>query len=197
MRFGSRAKRLKIKRLLLAAVIILVVGLLIIIFKSLDKPAQGVINNQVLPSSESKPVQVTPVAATGKYVSFKYPSSFSVTPSTKAEGNELETFAYVKQPSPFWFLNITVSSLPSGNLSDDGSYNMRSLDAARYKKGQLQINGTLVTTFYDGSDGYAKTAFIAHGGKLFSLSLHSNDTPNADKLDNVFADVLKSLKWLN
>jgi hypothetical protein len=197
MKLRGAAKRLKTKKLLISLVCVVLIGLAAVIFTSLNGPSVGTVNNQVLPASDSQPPPTHQVDVKGKTITFSYPSNFLAKGTETPSGNEIETFAYVKQPSPFWFLNITVSNLTSGNLSDDGSYNMRALDTARYKKSQEIINGATATTFFDSSNGYAKTAFMAHSGKDISISLQSNDTPSADKLDQIFDGVLKSLRWLN
>jgi len=186
----------KNKYLLIALFVLLFFGVIGAFMKYLSKPAVGIVSHsQFDPSAETaNPKYLT---RTGKYIAFSYPGNFKAAPQPQPSGTELETFSLARQPSPFWFLNITVSSLPSGNLNDDGSYNMRILNSARYKKSSLSINGVSVTSFFDATNGYAKTAFISHDGKDVSVSLQSNDTPNSDQLDQVFENVISSLKWLN
>jgi hypothetical protein len=190
---GKIKRRPKYIATFIAALVFIILAFLG--FAQLGRPAVGTVSNQTQ-SQDAATAPVTQVQAKGKYASFNYPSNFSVLSAPKPSGNVLETFAYAKKPFPFWFLNAEVAKLPSGNLVDEGSYNLRIKDTARYRYSSVSINGQTINTFFDSSEGYAKVAFVPHGQMLFTLSLNSSDTPNADKLNQIFTDVLKSLQWL-
>lgn len=173
--------------LVLAAVALIVaVGLGV----SLSGSSQGSITN---PPAPKAPAAITQVKASGKYISFSYPSDFGASPTQKASGAELETFAYIKRPSPFYFLNITVSNLPSGNLADDGSYNSRLVQPERYSATTTLIKGQAVKVFSDTSSAYAKAAWLVHDNKDVSVAL-STDSAD-DGLDQILKNVLASVAW--
>ena len=187
--------RLTKKKSLLLILGLLVLGAYLFI-RSLNQPAQGVITTSSSPSATGSPTQSWLVQR-GKYVSFDYPSDFSAAPADKPSGVQLEIYKYVKNPWPFWYMSDAVSSLPSGNLSDDASYNLRLVSPAKYKHEKWDIDGSAVDVFSYQGGGYEKTAFIAHSGNLLTVNINSADTESSAKLDTIMKHVLDSVRWVS
>ena len=192
---SRRWPRASRRRLASVAVLVIVVAGLFFAISYLSKPAVGTVQTTNYDTEAAPPQQVHNVKAVGKYVSFTYPSNFTALAAVKPAGTQLEILNYAKTDIPVWYLNTQVSSLPSGNLLDDGSYNMRRLDSSRYKLEYWQAGASSVPVFVDSSAGYNKAAFVAHGGKLFTVSITSGDTTNNSTLDATLHQVLNSLEW--
>jgi len=94
-------------------------------------------------------------------------------------------------------MSDAVSSLPSGNLSDDASYNLRLVSPAKYKHEKWDIDGSAVDVFSYQGGGYEKTAFIAHSGNLLTVNINSADTESSAKLDTIMKHVLDSVRWVS
>jgi hypothetical protein len=188
--------KVKIKHFI-AAFIIILVGLAAFIFINMNQPAVGTVSPVIVNSRAPATDSLATTQVKGKYVSFYYPSYFEVVQAAKNSGNELETYNYVKRPTPFWFLNLQILTLPTGNVTDDGSYNSRHVNPSRYKLEYVIVNGQRVSVFSDQSGGYAKAAFLPHGNKILTVSLGSADSSISVKLDSVMAQVLNSVSWVN
>jgi len=178
------------KKAVVLGVLILLAGLGVFLH-GLSGSSHGSINSPQF--TTKKPAPVTYLKVSGKYLSFNYPSDFGVSPAEKPSGNELEVFSYIKRPSPFYFLTIVVSELPSGNLSDDGSYSSRLSQPDRYQKSSRLINGQLIYVFSDKTSVYAKAAWLAHGNKDVSVALSANAATAS--LDQTLSTVLQSITW--
>jgi hypothetical protein len=186
----------KIKRIALGAITLLVMGIFIIVHSMINQPANGYVQaasetndqNSVAAAEDNTTYQVN-----GKYLNFQYPGFFRPVPVEKPTGAQLSTFDYIAKSSPFWELAVQISSLPSGNLDNDGSYHMRSVSPDRYQRLSWTAGGSPVTVFADKNDGYSKAAYIAHQGKLVSIALTGSG--DETRMDQVLQGVLNSLEW--
>jgi hypothetical protein len=165
----------------------------LLFFKTLSGPAEGIIDNRANLTPNPAPQTPKDIPVRGKYVNFTYLDSFRALPVSKPSSSQLESFDYVTKHSPFWELVVGVSSLPSGNLNDDGSYNMRSSAGVRYKLEHWDIKGVLVPVFSDTTENYSKVAFLAHSGKLLSLALSGSGDKVSMQAEQM--RVLNSLEW--
>ena len=89
-------------------------------------------------------------------------------------------------------LSVELTRLPSANLSDDGSYNLRRVHPQQYQE-------RLVTTQYGQAhimvktDGTEQTVFLPHSGMLLTLAFVS--AGELDKLPAEVNAVLASFRW--
>ncbi len=192
----ANIKKVKTRRLILPVIILALVLAAIFLVKSLSKPAVGVISQPQLGQSDSAP-KVQNTTATGKFISFAYPSDFTLHPQDRPSGQQLESFSLSKGPSPFTNLNIEVDSLPNGNLADDGSYNFRVANAGRFKLEHWSAGGINLAVFSDQTLPYAKTAFLVHGGRVLSISLSGGNPENSAAMDKTIKDLTSSIRWVN
>lgn len=130
----------------------------------------------------------------GKYISFVYPSNFTLKPS-KPNGPILENFYLATRSIPFDDLTISVLPLPSGNLEDSSAYSMRLQDPNRYSLEMITASKQTYTIFSDTSGGYAKLAFAVNGNLVTTVSLSSQSGDRGDILDKDLQTVLASLQW--
>jgi hypothetical protein len=167
---------------------------IVMIGHSLSSPAEGSIKDSA-PVSSAPAKAPGQVRTDGKYISFVHRDDIKQVPADQPGGNELEVFNLVRKPWPYWYLNIGISRLPSGNIADDGSYNMRALNPGRYKLEHWSLNSTNVAVFSDLSGGYSKAAFVSHGDKLLTAAISSDDAAKVDQLDAALKQVLTSVEW--
>jgi len=142
--------------------------------------------------NDALPTQSAPVI--GRYIKFSYQDNYRTVPSAKLVDPQLETFDFVTKHSPFRELALSVSQLPSGNLKDDGSYNMRSRNPDRYSLEMLEINGRSVPVFTDKQEPYSKAAFISHNAMLLSVALSGQG--DSERMQAEQMDIIKSVEWL-
>jgi hypothetical protein len=190
---GRGNKKLKI--IILTAMIAGAAGTFFIIKSALTGPAEGNIDQTSSRSlNYSAPlITVKNIQAAGKYIRFNYPDSYRPVPIDKPALPQLEAFNFVTKNAPYSELALGVSRLASGNLNDDGSYNMRSLSPDKYKLEKWSVDGAAVPVFVSLQEGYGVAAFITHNGMLLTIAMSGQ----GDKLQmqkDVQA-VLKSLEW--
>lgn len=191
----ARRQRQKILKRTLLGVLILVSLATLLIYKNVvGKSAVGsVVPRSDLEQVASAPKNIQQINAQGNYIKFSFPDTFRQIPTDIPKAPQLETFDLMTKTSPFWELALGVSQLPSGNLRDDGSYNMRSLNTQKYKLEKLDINGQSVPVFSDSSQGFAKAAFMPHGGMLLSVAL--SGAGDQDTMQSQLVTVLTSIEW--
>lgn len=163
--------------------------------RSLNSPSSGNIINPTNNTDASKTRQkaLTKVEVSGNYINFEYLDSFRALPAEKPVASQLETFKFVTKSAPFWELSLSVRQLPSGKLTDDGSYNLRATNTETFKKEQLLINDDWVTVFSDTRSEFSKVGFIEHKNMLLSVAL--TGTGDALKMQKMLKDILSSIKW--
>jgi hypothetical protein len=162
------------------------------VLRYVDGPTTGTITATV-PTTAPKPT--TKVSLQGTYADFIYPSDFIVSPDGDPHPPQLEIYSFVSHKSISVLLGVQVLSLPSGNLSDDGSYNYRRVNPTKYKLETKTINGQQVFVMTDTTAGYNKTAFFVHAGKEGTVNINSADTTQAAALDQELTDIVASWQW--
>jgi len=185
------ATNIERKKLIYGVLAVLLAGVVVTLLVLTHSSANGTVYSPVV-NTPKAPV-ITSVSVHGQYISFKRPSNFEPQKPDKPSGNELEVFEYIKRPAPFYTLNIVVSSLPSGNLTDDGSYNFRTINNNQFAATSFSVNGQPVLVFSDNTQSYAKAAFMAHGNKDVSVALNAS-LPGPDA-DQILQTVLNTISW--
>ena len=192
---ARRQRQKRNKRIALAVSIALLLSALFIYKNVVGKSAVGTVKYQTSSQQAVSSVAAAQqVNAQGNYIKFSYPNTFRQIPTDIPKTPQLETFDFMTRSSPFWELAIGVSQLPSGNLRDDGSYNMRFLNPGKYKLEKLDINGQSISVFSDSSEGFAKAAYIPHNGMLLSVALTGSG--DIETMQNQYKQILQSVEWV-
>jgi|GEM_PF-3072242 len=158
----------------------------------ISQPAQGVVTTTVT-TTATKVVQ-SPRTVRGKATSFKYPADIqAVQPDVLAVG-DVEKFLFIRSQLSAWSLAIQVKRLPSGNLSDDSSYNLRRQNPAQYSEQQMKINGLPVTVMSNTASS-DKVAFLLHNGLVAEVAVSGTSKDDA-RSEAAFTLVLNSWEWL-
>lgn len=186
------------KRLLKTLLIVVPLGGLaaagILIARAANSPSEGVIKAAKAPASQQS--SGSPVTARGKTVSFQYPDVLHQTKADALSAGDVEKFSFVNPAIPPWDLDIQIRRLPSGQLADDGSYNLRLHHPEQYTEQELTINGTPVPIMSDQTAGFGKVAFLTHGGLVAEVALTSTDTADNNQLQAALMKVLQTWHWL-
>ena len=176
-------------------VALLFLGLSWLVDHQLSKPSAGSIDTSV----PAKSSVVTPSLKSfkGAYISFSYPGSFTPAANSKPSGNIVETFVLSdRNHTPTWNLNVSVSKLPSGDLSEDGSYNFRKLNPDRFTALTWTINAQPVVVMQDNSGGFNDVAFVVHDQLIASVSASSGNSADGPALSDILKSSLENLQWL-
>lgn len=187
-------KRRKFKKLVITLIVLAVIGGVgyFLARQMLVGPAIGTIITTV-PVSQATPPAEELQQFEGKYMTFAIPVSYEKQPQKPTESNSLESHTFVSSGMSSKIVTITVTSLPSGKLSDDASYYMRTLRPERYKMSEMTIMGEKVA-IAENKEEYQRTAFWAHAGKMltFSISGISTDT---QAVTAEYQKMLESIRW--
>ena len=196
MKKGRRWLKKHVKLILAAWIFLMVAVAGIVTFSELNKPSAGTIQ-AVKPALAITKTASGLISRQGTYISFSYPASYSSGSPSSPGGTMVESFSLANRSSiPLSDINISILTLPSGLLADDGSYHFRLLNPSTYQPVTWDISGNSVPIMSDVSGGYGKVAFLVHGKLVAEVSASSGSSINASQLDNDLATVLTSLKWL-
>ena len=188
------------KRLLKTLVIIVpLAGLVVatvVIARAADSPSEGVIKTRQVASAAPRQGPGALMKIHGKTVSFQYPHTLYRTKADVLTAGDVEKFSFVNPTVPPWDLDIQIRTLPSGQLADDGSYNLRLHHPEQYVEQKLTINGALVSIMSDQTASFSKVAFLTHNGLVAEIALTSTDTANTDQLQSALLTVIQTWHWL-
>lgn len=136
------------------------------------------------------------MATHGKTISFSYPSTLHLAKADALSSGDVEKFALVSTQEPPWNISIQIRKLPSGQLTDDGSYNLRKTHPELYKEQQLTLGQQKVVIMSEQNAGYAKVAFLVHGGLVAEIAISNSSSLNNTMLDQAVNSLISSWQWL-
>jgi len=185
------------KRLLVGIIVVICCSIiLVIVDKKFTEPtkATAVIIPYVLPKQAS--LTLTPKNYIDNYVSFDYPSIMIANQPQPPTLPIVDNIVFSYPDAQSWLLAVEIYKIPSGNLSDNSSYEVRIINPTTYLLTQSTINGKSVPIFTDTtSSGYSRVAFLISGNYQASVSLFGNDASGTTPLANTMAMVLNSWQW--
>lgn len=129
----------------------------------------------------------------GEYLSFRYPSSFTVSGDQPTDTGFLQQNRLSSTTAGSQSLVVTVSNLPSGQLADDPSYHMRELYPATYHLTLQAMHGERVVIAAR-FDSFEEIAFWEHAGKLATIAL-SGTTTNRSTAAASLSQLLQTVTW--
>jgi hypothetical protein len=181
-----RSKRSKIS----LSIVILFLVVAIFIANGLSKQAVGKVDNSPATnlSHEAVETESKPLSYAGKYLSFMYPSSYTVSPA-QLSGNYLEV---VDLNSTSHNENSISIGVEPETLSEDTGISFRKMSPSIYK--MVLSSPTMVEFTGATTQGYEQDYFIQHGGDVASLVLTTLTQASAGK---DLSHLVSSLKWSN
>lgn len=165
--------------------LLLIVGAVVIV-NVLNSPAVGTITSAsnakfTMPLAEPK----KPGTYSGKYISFTYPTTFSVNPSQKSPGLLDQVHLYSNDHSG----KQVAIAVYRGTLANDSGVNYRKVHSELYKQ-TTDSKGDLV--FIKSKNGSEYTSFLDHNDLVASVSLTSTYTKD---LSADYQFIIKSFQW--
>jgi len=138
----------------------------------------------------------TPVAVHNNYFSFSYPASMHAYAQQPLKLPEIADYSYGYSDIESWQLAVSAQTLVQPSLSQDSSYLYRTQHPDQYRLSSTTINGQPVAIMTDTkASGFSKVAFLLNGSNVVHVSLYGNDNSGITVLNNVFTQVLNSIKW--
>ncbi len=188
----NKSKNPKLKLGIALVIILLFIVGGIGINRSMSGPSSGDV-------SASKPidsVSIKTLSVEGKTFSFQYPDVFVPTPENSLSANDIEKMSFVYRKESPWNLDISIRSMPSGNLIDDSSYAIRVADKEKYSDQVSTYAGGEIHIVTDISGGYNKVAFIPQARMIAYVSLRSLSGADNISLNKALNQILTTWKWL-
>jgi hypothetical protein len=192
---AKRKSRKKLIALLVFVGIILALGGAAYATRNtLNSPVKGKVVSTVPASTKQSQVELEQFDGTN--FSFVHPITYieQITKGALPSG-EIEAHTFISSGMNTEVLTTAVTNLPSGNLSDDGSYSMRAQNSSKYKMKTVVVKNEKVTVFSaTDAQQYQQSAFWPHGGKLLTVALTgtASDVPS---MTSEFNDIVNSLSW--
>jgi hypothetical protein len=187
------------KRLIITACFVCVVIIGYAFVKYVSTPSQSHIVSSGATSSMTTSISMfnnTPVAVRNAYFSFTYPTSMHAYTQQPLKLPEIADYSYGYSDIESWQLAVSAQTLGGPTLSQDSSYLYRAQHSSQYQLSNTTINGEPVTIVTDTqASGFSKVAFLLFGSDVVHVSLYGNDTSGTSVLNNVFTQVLSSIKW--
>lgn len=187
------------KRLLMSACVIFAVIIVYGFARYLSLPSQSQILSSGATTSSTNGVGLfnnTPVTVKNAYFSFAYPAAMFTYKVQKLSSPELANYSYGYNDIESWQLTVSDQTLPESSLMQDSAYLLRSQNTDRYALSTISINGQQVPVMADTkASGFNKIAFLLQGSDVIHVSLYGNDTAGTTVLNNVFMQVINSIKW--
>ncbi len=175
---------------------ILIVLVMVLVVRYINRPAQGTIiypNTSSLDNSSTN--SLTPVSFNTTYASFSYPKVFSTYPAQTPTGQVIADYNFIDHNSEQWFLAISILQIPGGNLNDNNAYEERQIHPNAYRHTVLQVNNQSVNVMTQiNTSTYNQSAFLVNNNYQAIVSLSANRL-NDPSLQTVFNMLLNSWRW--
>jgi hypothetical protein len=190
------------KRILLGFSIIIGVAVVLVAIKltslAFNRPAQGTISTT---NGTEQPAQagidLRPEPISGTYVSFSYPRGLTRTADSKLIGPVVAMYNFSHHDVESWNLAIEILVIPSGQLADNNSYQLRKINPNTYQESHITVNNQLIDIMTDKTaGGFSKVAFLVHGQYQATVSLYGDDANGLGDLQSTFTMVLGTWHWL-
>jgi hypothetical protein len=179
---SSRKKKIL---LFVALPLLIISGLIIFTVKALNSPAEGVIASTNTYDSFTKKSDDLPKKFSDKFISFTYPSKYSVNQSQK-ETVFIDTVDLFSTDHTSKHIAIGIFK---GSLENESGVNYRKGHPELYK---LVSSTSNYYVFKKSANGSEYTGFIQHDEKIISISV---TTPFNKELSKDYQTIANSLQW--
>ena len=181
------------------SIVVVIIAAVVIfeIVSKLNKPAQGLVSNPTSAQSAQAVIDLIPTPGGGRYASFSYPSIMQQVANSKLITPVIAIYNYSYRDVESWKLAIEVLQIPSGQLTDNNSYQTRKLNPQQYQESHETINSQMIDVMTDKTvGGFSKVAFLVHGQYQATISLYGDDPSGVDILQKTFDMALGNWHWL-
>ena len=171
------------------------VGLVVLVVFAaaiLNAPSEGKIKQGVVKGTSTSQ---TYNRIDGKTASFSVPTRFHRQADEATTSQEVEKLLFLNPQTISQNLSVTVRKLPSGSLLDDGSYNYRKVNSAKFTFENKTIGDNNFVVVTDPADAFNKVAFVAHNGLEGVIALNSADVSATAELQKTLDHILESWQW--
>ena len=178
----------------LATVIILIN---IVLFRYINSPVSGsIIKTQAQTQTvNNSQLNINPVAVSGKYINFSYPSSF-VSIQTSTNQAIVEDYSYQYKSTPqTWMLVFSVNRLSVSSINYDSAYSFRIKNPSLYSLNIETIGSNKFYIFKSlDKSSFNETAVVFNGNLSTDISLSGISSKPSD-LQEIFNLSLNSFSW--
>lgn len=189
----KRKKRF-VKPLLLLGICVFLIASLLMMFKSLNGPAEGTVSVSTIQDDTANEVPLKPLI--GTFYSTKYPGRYELQSSSKNSAS-LEAWLLVARQAigigPSGVISMTVATLPPGGVKEDGAYKQFEAFKNLYTLTTRNYSGEEVIVADRTETNFEHTVLWPHNEYLLTMSMTSpvkNDVLLAE-----FETILSSLVW--
>jgi uncharacterized protein (UPF0333 family) len=181
----KRKPKRKLRLLLPAGFLLIVIAVIVLIIKNMNGPAEGKVAYVSQSQSAIKPTTATSKQYDGKYISFTYPEHYKIVPSQQSSGY-LDIVSINNTDHSGKYISIGVLR---ESLANDSGVNYRKAHPELYK----QVSASSDKIIYESTgDKAEKTGFVAHGGLVTTISITANGSRD---LSQDFEVIANSLQW--
>lgn len=163
-----------------------------LVVATLNAPSEGTIKQGVVKGTS---ISQTYTRVDGKTVSFSVPSRFHRQADEAITAQEVEKLLFLNPQTISQNLSVTIRKLPSGSLLDDGSYNYRKVNSAKFTFENKTVGNNNFVVVTDPADAFNKVVFVTHNGLEGVIALNSTDVSATDELQKTLNHILENWQW--
>lgn len=165
-------------------IVILLLGAAVSAVRNLNSPAEGTVTTQTSENSQSAAPAAGDKGYQDNFISFKYPSAYSLQPAA-GDNSNLDTVNLIANQRRDQFVAIT---LTRETLANDSGVNYRKTHPKLYKT----VSSTPQAIVFSKVDGTEYTGFLAHSDEVLAVSLTAVSATN---LNDDYDQITGSLQW--
>lgn len=196
--FLKRLRKPKVIGLIVIA--FLVAGGIIWWYRNNQSPAEGIINNGIMPSQETSNTEQTTTIYEGKTITFAHDAKYA---AKKVQPNKayLEQVSLNRQKEALHGssnISVSVRIMENSNaMEEESAYVLRKSNPNKYTKKQTVMKGKTFIIFENLTDEQRElTAFVQNDAKKFLaiISMTTTEISNED-FKQEFSQLLESFQW--
>lgn len=185
--------RITKRQVVWTAVVILICGVAFWAYRTVNDSAEGTIVQSPAPVAAKERYN----KIRSDYAVFEIPTTFTAVSSSEPVAPVLKNYNFIKQQFGSWQLAIHITRLPSGSLSDDGTYNYRNVTTGQYSKAVKQYGDHRAIIFTDTSTPtFTKVGYLTNGTLSASVSLMGGTPEVSTDMQATLDRILSTWQWL-
>jgi len=189
-----KAKLINKKVIIPLVIILVIVGAMLLLIRSLNSPAEGVVGVTSQKNANEPPP--SPKKLSGKYIAFKYPNRYEQIAKNSTSASLEHWTLYGRQalgPGPSAQISVIVTTLPNGGVKEDSAYKLYAAFPDKYKLTETtQDNEKVIIGTANGAE-YIRTALWEHKNLLLTVAFSSNQ--ENEQLVTEMNALLASVDW--
>lgn len=187
-------KLLRPRLIITALLLLLITSGIAVLYKKFAGNSVGSVTVGV-PAPEVAPV-VNRLPIQSAYATFTRSSELKESRLEKPVDPVLVNHSFTKQQFSPWSLGIQIVRLPTGSLSDAGTYNYRNKFTAQFTKSQRMIGKQATTVFVDRTTpGFNQAVYFQNGSRAASVTLSGGTSVQAEAMQAEIDSIITSWQW--